>query len=151
MQIQNLVDTEYATALKEALVMRRDGTIDRATDDQLGTFAYNIAMWAINTRIKAGKLPESYRADTDFRSDVLAAFLGKLDTVSLEREPKEIIKYLYLCASTAAKDLRKRDTREKRKHEDVDLECATLVTDFYGNPVEGELGFITEINNGDAR
>lgn len=147
----NLVNTDYADALKEALVMRRNGTIDAPTDDQLGVFAYNIAMWAIADHVNAGRLPETYRNDADFRGDVLAMFLGKIDTVDLDRQPKEIIKYLYSCAFTSAKDLRKRDTRGKRKHEDVDLECATLVSDFYGNPMQDSVGFVVELNKGDSR
>ena len=35
MNLTILRNEEYATALKEALTMRRNGTIDRATDDQL--------------------------------------------------------------------------------------------------------------------
>ena len=151
MNIANLVNTDYADALKEALVMRRNGTIDPATDDQLGVFAYNIATWAIADRIRLGQIPETYRNDPDFRGDVLAMFLGKIDTVDLNREPKEIIKYLYSCAYTSAKDLRKRDTRGKRKHEDVDLDCATLVADFYGNPMQDAVGFVVELNKGESR
>lgn len=149
MKIQNLVNTDYAVALKEALVMRREGTIDPATDDQLGLFAYNIAMWAIADRVKAGMFPESYRGDADFLGDVVASFVARFDTVDLSREPKEIIKYLYTCASRAAKDLRKRDTRAKRKHDDVDIESATMVADFYGRPVIGSVGYVVELYKGD--
>lgn len=132
MKIENLVNTEYAGALKEALVMRRAGTIDPATDDALGVFMYNIAAWGIADRVRQGKLPEEYRTDPDVRGDVLAMIAPKFDTVDLTRAPKEIITYLARCASTAAKDLRKKETRKKRQHEEVDIEGVVVVADFYG-------------------
>ena len=132
MRIANLVNTEYAEALKEALVMRRAGTIDTATDNQLGVFAYNIASWGIGERVRQGKLPEEYRGDPDIRGEVLAMILPKFDKVELTRTPKEIIAYLARCASTAAKDLRKKETRQKRIHEEVDLEAVVVESDFYG-------------------
>lgn len=133
MKIENLVNTEYADALKDALVMRRAGTIDAATDAALGTFMYNIAAWGIAERVRAGVLPEEYRTDPDVRGDVLAAIIPKFDTVDLGRQPKEIIRYLERCAETAAKDLRKFHTRKKRQHDEVDIEGVVVVSDFYGH------------------
>lgn len=144
MRIENLVDTEYARALKDALVLRRAGTIDAETDAQLGTFIYNIATWGIAERVRAGKLPESYRGDPDIRGDVVAMIMPKFDSVDLERSPKEIIVYLARCASTAAKDIRKKETRKKRVHEEVELEAVVMVSDFYGAPT-GECAYCIEM------
>lgn len=144
MKIENLVNTEYATALKEALVMRRSGTIDPATEDALGTFMYNIAAWGIADRVKQGKLPEEYRADPDVRGEVLAMIMPKFDLVDLGRSPKEIICYLSRCASTAAKDLRKKETRKKRQHEEVDIEGVVVVSDFYGRSTR-EVAYCIEL------
>lgn len=132
MKIENLVNTEYADALKEALVLRRAGTIDPATDDALGTFMYNIAAWGIADRVRQGKLPEEYRTDPDVRGEVLTMIMHRFDEVDLTRTPKEIIRYLSMAASSAAKDLRKKETRKKRQHEEVDIEGVVVVSDFYG-------------------
>jgi len=146
MKIENLVNTEYADALKEALVLRRAGRIDSATEDALGVFMYNIAAWGIADRVKQGQLPEEYRTDPDVRGDVLAMIMPKFDTVDLNRTPKEIIKYLSRCASTCAKDLRKMHTRKKRQHEEVDIEGVVVVSDFYGRSTR-EVAYCIEMES----
>lgn len=146
MKIENLVNTEYADALKEALAMRRNGNIDQATDDALGVFMYNIAAWGIADRVRQGNLPDEYRSDPDVRGEVLAMIMPKFDTVDLSREPKEIITYLSRCASTAAKDLRKKQTRKKRQHEEVDIEGVVVVSDFYGRSTR-EVAYCIEMES----
>ena len=123
---------EYASALKSALTMRREGTIDRDTDNQLGLFAFNIAQWAIAQSVVKGQLWRSFSRDPDFNSDVLCAVVSYFDRVNLDRAPKEIIVYLYRVARSAIRDLVKKATAGKRQHEECEIESATLSTDFYG-------------------
>lgn len=132
MKLTILRNEEYATALKEALKMRREGTIDRATDDQLGLFAYNIAQWAIAASVQKGQLWRSFSSDTDFQSDVLLTVVSYLDKVDIDRAPKEILVYLYRVARSSIRDLVDKATAGKRQHEECDIEGITLSSDFYG-------------------
>lgn len=134
MNLSILRNEEYATALKEALKMRREGTIDRATDAQLGLFAYNIAQWAIATSVQKKQLWCSFSQDADFQSDVLVKVVEYLDKVDLKREPKEIIVYLYRVARSTIRDLVDKANTGKRKHDEVLLDNASIMTDFYGRP-----------------
>lgn len=150
MKLTILRNEEYATALKEALKMRREGTIDRATDDQLGLFAYNIAQWAIAASVQKKQLYRSMSGDIDFQSDVLTVVVAYLDKVDLDRQPKEILVYLYRVARSAIRDLVDKATAGKRQHEEVEVEGYVLTSDFYGRPngasFDGEKMFYTESN-----
>ena len=132
MELSILRNEEYASALKSALTMRREGTIDRDTDNQLGLFAFNIAQWAIAQSVVKGQLWRSFSRDPDFNSDVLCTVVSYLDRVNLDREPKEILVYLYRVARSAIRDLVKKATAGKRQHEECDIDRATVATDFYG-------------------
>lgn len=132
MELSILRNEEYAEALKSALIMRRERTIDRDTDNQLGLFAFNIAQWAIAQSVVKGQLWRSFSGDPDFNSDVLCAVVSYFDRVNLDREPKEIIVYLYRVARSAIRDLVKKATAGKRQHEECEIESATVATDFYG-------------------
>ena len=134
MELSILRNKEYATALKEALKMRREGTIDRATDDQLGLFAYNIAQWAMASSVQKGKLWRTFSQDPDFQSDVTMGVIAYLDKVNLDREPKEILVYLYRVALSTIRDLIDKANAAKRLHEECDIEEMTLTCDFYGRP-----------------
>ena len=109
MELSILRNEEYAAALKSALAMRREGTIDRDTDNQLGLFAFNIAQWAIAQSVVKGQLWRSFSCDPDFNSDVLCVVVAYLDRVNLDREPKEILVYLYRVARSAIRDLVKKE------------------------------------------
>lgn len=132
MELSILRNEEYASALKSALTMRREGTIDRDTENQLGLFAFNIAQWAIAQSVVKGQLWRSFSCDPDFNSDVLCVVVAYLDKVNLDREPKEILVYLYRVARSAIRDLVKKATAGKRQHEECDIAAATIATDFYG-------------------
>lgn len=132
MKLSILHNEEWATALKEALTMRRNGTIDRETDDQLGLFAYNITQWAIATDVQKGKLYRSMSTDPDFQSDVLLMVVSYLDKVDLNRQPREILVYLYRVAKSAIRELIIKVNRPMRKHEDCDIDGITLSSNFYG-------------------
>lgn len=140
MELSILRNKEYASALKEALGMRRNGTIDRATDDQLGLFAYNIAQWAMATSVQKGKLWRSFSQDPDFQSDVIMGVVSYLDKVDLDRNPKEILVYLYRVALSTIRDLIDKANAAKRQHDEVDVPEVILTADFYGRNT-GEVGF----------
>lgn len=129
-----LKNEEWAEALKCALTMRLDGTIDRETDRQLGVFAYNIAQWAIASSLKKGHLWFSFAKSSDFQSDVLLKVVEYLDRVNLERRPKEILVYLYRVARSAIRDLVDKANAAKRKHDEACIDCVSLTADFYGRP-----------------
>lgn len=130
---KNLINTEYATALKEALVMRRNNTIPRAIDDQLGNIAFSIAKWAIGDSLSKNKLWVSQASDEDFAYEICYQVIRYFDRVSLEREPKEILVYLKRVAKSAIRDSIKKVNRAKRKHEEIDIQMSMVTTDFYGN------------------
>lgn len=132
LNIEILKDTEYATALKEALKLRRDGSITRELDDQLGIMSHSIAQWAIASAVKAGKLWRTWSRDPDFQANVLLGVLKKIDLVDLDREPKEIITYLYRVGRSAIKDQLHYAGAAKRQHEEVPLDGIVQAANFYG-------------------
>lgn len=133
MELEILKNVEYASAMKEALILRRNGTIPRPLDDQLGLFAYNIAQWAISEAILAGQLWRTFAHDEDFQCNVLMTVLRYMDKVSLERQPKEIIVYLKKTARSNIRDQIMAANALKRVHEDVPLDGAVISTDIYGH------------------
>ena len=132
MKLEILRNVEYAVALKDALALRRIGIIDSEMNDQIGIFCWNIAQWAIARDVKYGKLWRTFSQDADFQSDVCTSVLSYVDKVNLDREPKEILVYLYRVARSAIRDLVKKATAGKRQHEECDIDSATVATDFYG-------------------
>lgn len=137
LNIEILKDTEYAEALKEALKLRRDGTITSELDDQLGIMAHSIAQWAIASAVKAGKLWRTWSTDVDFQANVLFGVVKKLDSVDLDREPKEIIMYLYRVGRSAIKDQLHYAGAAKRQHEEISLDGIVQTANFYGEPTGG--------------
>lgn len=131
------VDYEYASALKQALVLRRNNMIDPATDEQLGLIACSITNWSLHDSVKKGKLWHSHLDDVDFVSECVCAVVSYFDKVSLDREPKEILMYLKRVAQSKARDQVMAMNTLKRQHEDVDLEHATIEADIYGNRIYG--------------
>lgn len=134
MEFKNLIDTEYAEALKHALNQRRSGTITRPLDDMLGNIAYSIATWAIADEVKHGRLWRTHAADPDFRSYVIMRVVIAYDKVDVARAPREILRYIYRCAVNKGirTQLESMNT-QKRKHEDVPYdESIGGETNFYG-------------------
>lgn len=129
-----LKNTEYAGALKEALVLRRDGTITAQMDEQLGLFIYSIAAWSIGAMVQERKLYHELAEDIDFKSEVVLGVSKYIDRVDLSREPKEIIRYLSMAGRNAITDILKRNSRTKRQHEDVAIQDADITANFYGEP-----------------
>jgi hypothetical protein len=131
--LENKLGEDYADALKEALVMRRSGNIDRAVDDMLGHILYSISQWAIAEAVRAGKLWRTFSQDVDFQSEVLLAVVNYSNKVDLSRRPKEVLVYLKKCGRSAIRDQIMKANAIKRQHEDCDLDGAVIRTDFYGN------------------
>lgn len=132
--LENRIGVEYADALKEALMMKRDNTITRDIDDQLGHLLYSISQWSIASAVKSGKLWRTFSQDEDFQSDVLCAIVAYSNKVDLDRRPKEILTYLYKVGRSAIRDLILSANALKRQHEDVALEGAVMTCDFWGRP-----------------
>lgn len=129
----NLHGEEYSEALREALRLRRNRTITPAIDDALGNILYSISQWAIADSVKAGRLWRTMSQNEDFQADVLVAVVSYCDQVDLNRQPKEILTYLYKVANSRIRDLIIRSNRKKHKHEDVPIDFAVEIADFYGN------------------
>lgn len=122
---------EYAPALKEAIVLRRMGTIDEETDKELGRMCVKVSYWAINEMVREGKLFEEYAKDYDFVMDVAVGVISALSKVDLERTAKEILIYLKRVGRTTAKDRLASMTCKKRTGQVVNIENMQIKTDFY--------------------
>ena len=134
MKPRNLHNTEYADALREAIVAWRDGTIDPQTDSMLGNCLHSIAMWCIADWVRAGKLWAATGADLDFQGHVLMEITVGMTKVDTGLPGKAILKYLYSVGCTNGIHHYIRDTnRKKRKGELVSVEDFTVTADFYGN------------------
>ena len=144
MKLETLVDTEYADALKEAIGMRRDSTIDPATDRQLGLFAYNIARWAVMDKGAEKKLPVELATDPDFLGWVVVSVVAYLDRVDMGMGSKQILVYLKKVAGSAARDLLAKSQAKKRQHEDVQIEGIIFEANFYGNST-GKVAYSIEL------
>ncbi|MBO7471014.1 MAG: hypothetical protein J6T78_04020 [Bacteroidaceae bacterium] len=131
--VEILNNVEYATALKEAIILRQKGTIPRDIDDMLGVFANSITHWVIVDAVKNGRLWLEHSNDEDFQCNVRLGILKQLDKVDTNRQPKEIIKYLFRVGTSAIRDQLLYLNRDKRKHEEIEIESAIVTTDIYGN------------------
>ena len=145
--LENKLGNDYADALKEALLMKRSGSIDAAVDEMLGHLLYSISQWSIAEAVRAGKLWRTFSQDVDFQSEVLLAVVNYSNKVDLSRRPKEVLVYLKKCGRSAIRDQIMKANALKRQHEDVDLEGAVIETDFYGN----QMGAAYEIENDKTR
>lgn len=132
--LQNKLGVDYADALKEALILRRNNTITTAIDNQLGHLLYSVTQWSIAAAVKSGKLWRTFSQDEDFQSEILSAVVSYADKVDLSRAPKEILTYLYRVGRSAIRDQILKANTLKRQHEDVPLEGAVMECDFWGKP-----------------
>ena len=130
MKIDNL--RNYSEALKEALGMRRNGTIDSATDTLLGQIAYNIVRWALIEMVQRQKLDLVHSNDPDFQAQCVLMVVTYYDKVRLDTDGKAIVVYLKKVAQSAARDQLMSQSCGKRQHDDVELDSVTIVSDFYG-------------------
>ena len=130
------VNTEWSSALRDALLLRRSGKLDYEMDAQLGTMYTNVTRWAIATMVTQGKLLRETGLDPDFFSEMLVWAITSSDKADLTKEPKEILVYIKNSVINAAKAYLRSKGRLKRKGTLVDLsEIAEQKTDLFGNPI----------------
>ena len=130
------VNTEWASALRDALVLRRSGHIDSEMDAQLGTMYTNVTRWAIATMVTQGKLLRETGLDPDFFSEMLIWAITSSDKADLTKDPEAILVYIKNSVINAAKAYLRSKGRLKRKGTLVDLsQIAEQKTDLFGNPI----------------
>ena len=130
------VNTEWASALRDALVLRRSGHLDSEMDAQLGTMYTNVTRWAIATMVTQGKLLRETGLDQDFFSEMLIWAITSSDKADLTKDPEAILVYIKNSVINAAKAYLRSKGRLKRKGTLVDLsEIAEQKTDLFGNPI----------------
>lgn len=127
------VNTEWASALRDALVLRRSGHLDSEMDAQLGTMYTNVTRWAIATMVTQGKLLRETGLDPDFFSEMLIWAITSSDKADLTKDPEAILVYIKNSVINAAKAYLRSKGRLKRKGTLVDLsEIAEQKTDLFG-------------------
>jgi hypothetical protein len=130
------VNTEWASALRDALVLRRQGQLDKETDSQLGAMYVNVTRWAIATMVSQGKLFRDMGLDPDFFSEMLVWAIRSSDKADLTKDPEAILIYMKNSVMNAVKAYLRSKSRLKRKGTLVDLsEIAEQKTDLFGNPI----------------
>lgn len=130
------VNTEWASALRDALVLRRSGHLDSEMDAQLGTMYTNVTRWAIATMVTQGKLLRETGLDPDFFSEMLIWAITSSDKADLTKDPEAILVYIKNSVINAAKAYLRSKGRLKRKGTLVDLsEIAEQKTDLFGNHI----------------
>lgn len=122
----------YAGTLRDALILRRNGTLDMESDRLLGHIAYNIVKWALIELVRKGSLDTVHSNDRDFLAQCVLMVVTYYDRVNLDMDPPGLVVYLKKVAQSAARAQLNAETCPMRKHENVDLESVTLTTDFYG-------------------
>lgn len=132
MKLENLSKITYEDAFKEAIVMRRNGTASAAVDTLLGHLAYSITRWGLAELVKQRKLFPPLSNDPDFQSQCTLMVVTYFDRIKLDMDPKAMLVYFKRVAQSAARDQILALNCNKRKHEDVQLEEVTLISDFYG-------------------
>lgn len=136
MRLSSRISPEYAHALKDAIVMRRSGKIDMATDDALGHICNSIAEWATAEMVLKGKLWRTFSQDEDFRAHVRLHVVKALDKVALDKAPREMLVYLKTSGVNSINHYIRDANRLKRKHEDVDIFDSDAKSDFYGRHIK---------------
>lgn len=127
------VNTEWASALRDALLLRRSGKLDSEMDAQLGTMYTNVTRWAIATMVTQGKLLRETGLDPDFFSEMLIWAITSSDKADLTKDPEAILVYIKNSVINAAKAYLRSKGRLKRKGTLVDLsEIAEQKTDLFG-------------------
>ena len=130
------VNTEWASALRDALLLRRSGRLDSEMDAQLGTMYTNVTRWAIATMVTQGKLLRETGLDQDFFSEMLVWAITSSDKADLTKDPEAILVYIKNSVINAAKAYLRSKGRLKRKGTLVDIsQIAEQKTDLFGKPI----------------
>lgn len=113
--------TEWATALRDALVLRRKGQLDAEMETQLGTMYTNVTRWAIATMVTQGKLIKDTGLDPDFFGEMLIWAISSSDRADLTKPPEAVLVYIKNSVMNAAKAYLRSKGRLKRQGTLVDL------------------------------
>ena len=130
------VKSEWASALRDALVMRRDGTLTPELENQLGNMYYNIDRWGIATMVRKGKLIRPTAEDEDFFGEMLIAAIKASDRANLDMDPPAILVYVRNSVINAAKVYLRDKSRLKRQGTLVELSEINLTSDVFGNTLK---------------
>ena len=136
MELSKRISYEYAEALKSAIVMRRNGTINAATDTELGHICNSIAEWATADMVRKGKLWRTFSQDEDFMAHVRLYVVRSIDKVDIEKQPKQMLVYMKNCGTNAINHFIRDANRKKRQHEDVAIFDVEMKADFYGRRIK---------------
>ena len=120
---------DHSQALKDALVLRRNGTITPLLDNMLGLIVYNIARWVVAER------DVLWREKPDVISDLNLKLLMVIDKVDLSRPAPQILGYLRNAARNAHTNMLEAMHCQKRTGELVDIENLPIATDFRGQRI----------------
>ena len=124
----------FSHKLKEALLARAQDRLTPDMDAQLGNCIYSTARWIVGTQVGRGELSLELGSDEDLLSHVMLKVTEATNKVNLDMAPEQIIKYLYNAGKLNGVRHFVRDANcPKRKHDDVELDGATLEVDFFGN------------------
>lgn len=129
------VKTEWAGALKDALVLRRQGALDPVMDAQLAHMYNNITRWAIATMVSQHKLLKETALDPDFFSEMLVWSITSSDRADLSKEPKAILIYIKNSVINGIKAYLRSKGRLKRTGTLVELTEISQKSDLYGNTI----------------
>lgn len=125
--------TEWASALRDALVLRREGRLDTEMDAQLGTMYLNVTRWAVATMVTSGKLIRETGMDPDFFSEMLLCAISASDKADLAKAPEAILVYIKNSVMNAAKAYLRSKCRLKRQGTLVNLsEIAQQKSNLFG-------------------
>lgn len=125
--------SNYSGKLKESLVARSENRLTPALDAQLGNCIFSLAKWIIGDQVSKGRLSREMGDSEDLCSHVILKLVEATYKVDLDKAPEQIIKYLYNAGELNGIRHYVRDANcPKRKHDEVDLDDATIEVDFFG-------------------
>lgn len=127
------VKKEWATALRDALILRRQGSLDPEMETQLGNMYNNVTRWAIATMVTQGKLLKETALDPDFFSEMLVWAITSSDRADLSKEPEAILIYIKNSVMNAIKAYLRSKGRLKRTGTLVELTEVSKQSDLFGN------------------
>lgn len=130
------VTTEWASALRDALILRRQGQLDAEMEKQLGNMYNNVTRWAIATMVSQGKLFRDTGLDPDFFGEMLVWAITSSDKADLSKDPKAVLIYIKNSVMNAAKAYLRSKGRLKRQGTLVDLsEITEQKANLFGQPI----------------
>lgn len=129
------VKTEWASALRDALILRRQGSLTPEMETQLGNMYYNVTRWAIATMVSQGKLIKDTAMDEDFFGEMLIRAITSSDKADLTKDPEAVLVYIKNSVMNTVKMYLRSKGRLKRKGTLVDLTEISQTSDLFGNTI----------------